>query len=235
MSDELAELRARVARLEAERAVISTFNEYFYNMDIGYTEGILDVFMEDGLLEVVNFPPGTMEDLRFEGRAAMRELYGPHSSAEPTLSGGHHSANVQVNVAEDCSSAELSAYFMTSGGHGGLGGGMYQGTFVPTGTSGASRTTASSATGAGRRTSGRSARKRCRQARRSGAASRRSTSSRRRPWGRGSYSPPRPRLERTATLVTKHMVGVLCRLVDGAPRIVDQRPVAEICVELPVA
>lgn len=133
MSDELAELRARVARLEAERAVISTFNEYFYNMDIGYTEGILDVFMEDGLLEVINFPPGTMEDLRFEGRAAMRELYGPHSSTEPTLSGGHHSANVQVNVAEDCSSAELSAYFMTSGGHGGLGGGMYQGTFVPDG------------------------------------------------------------------------------------------------------
>ena len=133
MSDELAELRARVARLEAERAVISTFNEYFYNMDIGYTDGILDVFHEDALLEVINFPPGTMDDLRFEGRAAMRELYGPHSSAEPTLSGGHHSANVQVNVADDCSSAELSAYFMTSGGHGGLGGGMYQGTFVPDG------------------------------------------------------------------------------------------------------
>ena len=133
MSDELAELRARVARLEAERAVISTFNEYFYNMDIGYTDGILDVFHQDALLEVINFPPGTMEDLRFEGREAMRELYGPHSSAEPTLSGGHHSANVQVNVAEDCSSAELSAYFMTSGGHGGLGGGMYQGTFVPDG------------------------------------------------------------------------------------------------------
>ena len=55
MLDELAELRARVARLEAERAVISTFNEYFYNMDIGYTDGILDVFAEDALLEVINF------------------------------------------------------------------------------------------------------------------------------------------------------------------------------------
>lgn len=133
MTDELADLRARVARLEAERAAISTFNEYLYNMDIGYTDAILDVFTEDALLEVINFPPGTMKDLEFRGREAMRELYGPHSSAEPTLSGGHHAANVQVNVAPDASSAELSAYFFTSGGHGGAGGGMYQATLRPDG------------------------------------------------------------------------------------------------------
>ena len=131
MSDEITELRARVARLEAERAAISTFNEYLYNMDVGYTDAILDVFTEDALLEVINFPPGTMKDLEFRGREAMRELYGPHSSAEPTLSGGHHAANVSVNVAEDSSSAELSAYFMTSGGGAAIGGGMYQATLVP--------------------------------------------------------------------------------------------------------
>ena len=70
MTDELAELRARVARLEAERAAISTFNEYLYNMDIGYTDAILDVFTEDALLEVINFPPGTMQDLELSSAGA---------------------------------------------------------------------------------------------------------------------------------------------------------------------
>ena len=133
MTDDLANLRARIARLESERAAISTFNEYLYNMDVGYTDAILDVFTEDALLEVINFPPGSMNDLQFHGREEMRELYGPHSSAEPTLKGGHHSANIAVNVAEDCSKADLTAYFMTSGGSAGLGGGMYQGTLIPDG------------------------------------------------------------------------------------------------------
>ena len=129
MSDEINELKARIARLEAERAVQSTFNEYLYNLDIGYTEGIMDVFTADAHLEVVNFPPGTMKNLDFRGRDEIRPLYADHSAHEPHLSGGHHACNIAINVALDCSKAELSAYFMTSGGRPSIGGGMYQGTF----------------------------------------------------------------------------------------------------------
>ena len=41
-SDELGELRARVARLEAKEEVLSTFNQYLYGMDTGFGEDILD-------------------------------------------------------------------------------------------------------------------------------------------------------------------------------------------------
>ncbi len=35
MEDEIKQLKIRIARLEAERAVQSTFTEYLYNLDIG--------------------------------------------------------------------------------------------------------------------------------------------------------------------------------------------------------
>ncbi len=130
---ELTELKTRVKRLEAERAVQCTFMEYLYHMDVGYNDGILDIFTDDAHLEVINFPPGTMENLNFKGREQIAPLYTSHSSSTPTLSGGHHACNIAINVAPDCSSADLSAYFMTSGGQAALQGGMYQGTLVPDG------------------------------------------------------------------------------------------------------
>ena len=133
MSDEIAALKARVARLEAESAVRSTFNEYLYNLDCNYLDGILNAFAEDAHLLVVNFPPGTMKNLEFNGREEIKPLYADHSAAGPRLSGGHHAANIAVNVAPDCSSAELSAYFMTSGGQPSIQGGMYQATLRPDG------------------------------------------------------------------------------------------------------
>ena len=64
----LATVEARLARLEAKEAVLSTFNEYLYYLYVGYpAELVAEVFTADATLEVINFPPGSMQDLTFNG------------------------------------------------------------------------------------------------------------------------------------------------------------------------
>ena len=121
MSDELAALRARVERLESREACMSTFNEYLHYLDGGYVDDLLQVFAPGAELNVMNFPPGSGQNLHFQGRDEIRPLY---AGLRPGI-GRHHSANVTVDVAEDSSSAELSAYFITSGKFG-FSGRLYQ-------------------------------------------------------------------------------------------------------------
>ena len=94
-SDELGDLRARVARLEAKEMVLSTFNQYLYGLDTGFGEDILDVYTEDAILDVPNFGG---EDLHFEGRDAIAPLYASYGEGEPRVGGGHHTANIAVNA-----------------------------------------------------------------------------------------------------------------------------------------
>ena len=122
-SDELGDLRARVARLEAKEMVLSTFNQYLYGLDTGFGEDILDVYTEDAILDVPNFGG---EDLHFEGRDAIAPLYASYGEGEPRVGGGHHTANIAVNVHLDLTRADVSSYFMTPGGSG-VGGGRYEG------------------------------------------------------------------------------------------------------------
>lgn len=123
--DELQELRQRVARLEAERAALSVFNEYTYYLDVGYPADLVDIFAEDAKLDVINFPPGSMKDLHFSGRDELRGLYMDHSSHPIRIAGGHHTTNVSINVSADATEADLSAYFLTTGNMGVAQGGMY--------------------------------------------------------------------------------------------------------------
>jgi hypothetical protein len=119
LESEVAELRARVARLEAKEACLSTFNEYLHYLDGDYLEELMAIWAPDAVLDVANFPPGSGKDLHFEGRDQIRTLYADHRGGV----GRHHSANVTVNVEGD--EAELSSYFATSGPYG-WGGGLYQ-------------------------------------------------------------------------------------------------------------
>ena len=125
----------RLARLEAKEAVLSTFNHYVYLMDVGYPDELVEaVFTKDAVLEVINFPPGTMNDLLMTGHAEIKPLYDEHTKVAPAIQGGHHTSNIGVDVAPDCSVAQFSAYFMTSTASGGtLQGGQYQGEAVPDG------------------------------------------------------------------------------------------------------
>jgi hypothetical protein len=133
MSDEeeVADLRRRLARLEAKEEVLATFNAYTYSIDVGTVDTLFDrVFAPDATLQLVNFPPGTMRDSTLVGDQ-IRELYERFEAGPPFVKGGHHTTNVGVHVAEDLSSAELSAYFLTSRPKG-VQGGMYRVRLVPT-------------------------------------------------------------------------------------------------------
>lgn len=121
MASELDELKRRLDRLEAREACVSTFNEYLHYLDGDFVDELLQVFAPDAELNVIDFPPGAGKDLHFKGRAEIRPLYAEHRSGI----GRHHSANVTVNPAPGAKSAELSAYFITSGPFA-FGGGIYQ-------------------------------------------------------------------------------------------------------------
>lgn len=125
-SDELSELKARVARLEAKEEVLSVFNQYLYGLDTGFGEDILDTFAEDAILDVPNFPGADHDDLHFEGRDDLAPLYANYGRGEPRIGGGHHTANIAVNVRPDLTRADVSSYFMTPGGSGAQGG-RYEG------------------------------------------------------------------------------------------------------------
>ncbi len=132
-SDVIEQLAARLARLEAKESVLAAFNRYLYTLDVGYPDELVDgVFTEDAVLEVVNFPPGTMQDLTLTGHAEIRPLYEEHTKTAPAIQGGHHATNISIAVADDASSADLSAYFLTAVGTTGfVQGGQYQGEAVP--------------------------------------------------------------------------------------------------------
>ncbi len=127
--EELVDLRRRVARLEAKEAVLATFNSYTYLMDVGQPELVEQVFAPDAELQLVNFPPGSQTDSKLTGDQ-IRRLYDDHAPEAPWVKGGHHTTNVGVHVADDLSSAELSAYFLTSTPRG-VQGGQYRVRFVP--------------------------------------------------------------------------------------------------------
>lgn len=131
----LAAAESRLARLEARDAVLAAFNRYLYHLDVGYPDELVPaVFTTDAVLEVVNFPPGTMDDHVLTGHTEILPLYADHTTTAPAIQGGHHASNIAVAVADDLTSAELSAYFMTSGGaSGSVQGGQYQGEAVPEG------------------------------------------------------------------------------------------------------
>ncbi len=123
MSDELAELRTRIARLEAKEACISTFNGYLHYLDGEFVDDVLSAFAPDAQLELMNYPPSSGNNQTFNGHEEIRPIYDEHRGIRTR----HHSANITVNVHPDCKTADLSAYFMTALNYG-LTGGIYEGT-----------------------------------------------------------------------------------------------------------
>lgn len=130
LEQEVIELRARLARLEAKEAIQATFNQYLYSLDTGNSAGIIDAYSVDAVLDVINFPPKN-EDLHFEGRDAISTLYTRYGKvpSDRAIAGGHNSTNVSIAVSADAQSATLTAYFATTHNFGAQGG-RYEGTLV---------------------------------------------------------------------------------------------------------
>jgi hypothetical protein len=123
MSDVLEDLLARVTRIEAKEACLSTFNEYLHYLDGELVEDLVGLFTGDAHLEIMNYPPGTGENLDCRGREEIRPIYEDHRG----IMTRHHSANVTVNVRPDGETADMSAYFLTAV-HYGVTGGLYEAT-----------------------------------------------------------------------------------------------------------
>lgn len=116
-------LEARIARLEAAEAVRRTFNRYLWFLDGGKIDDLLAVFAEDAVMEAMNYPPGSGNDLRFETRAKIAEIYRPLKPGAFR----HNSTNISIAVADDARSASITAYFLTAKPDG-IQGGVYEGT-----------------------------------------------------------------------------------------------------------
>ncbi len=121
MSDELEALRARISQIETREVCVSRFNEYLHYLDGEFSEDLLALFAPDARVEVMNYPPGSGENLDLRDREQIRSLYQGHRG----IMSRHHSANVSVNLSRDGRSAELSAYFITALNYG-LTGGIYE-------------------------------------------------------------------------------------------------------------
>jgi hypothetical protein len=124
MSDELEALRARISRIEIRDACVSRFNEYLHYLDGEFTEDLLALFAPGARVEVMNYPPGSGENLDLRDREQISSLYEGHHG----IMSRHHAANVSVTVSRDARSAELSAYFVTALNYG-LTGGIYEARF----------------------------------------------------------------------------------------------------------
>jgi hypothetical protein len=123
MSDVLEELLARVTRIEAKEACISTFNEYLHYLDGEFVEDLVGLFVPEARLEIMDYPPSTGENVECNGREEIRPIYEDHRG----IMTRHHSANVTVNVRPDGKTADMSAYFLTTL-HYCVTGGLYEAT-----------------------------------------------------------------------------------------------------------
>jgi hypothetical protein len=75
MPDMLEDLLARVARIEAKEAIISTFNEYLHYLDAAFVDDLLGLFATDAALELMNYPPGTGSNVFCNGHEEIRPVY----------------------------------------------------------------------------------------------------------------------------------------------------------------
>ncbi len=109
-SDEIADLRKRVERIEAIEACRVRFNAYLYYLDAGHLDDLLGLFAGDARLDLQNFPPGSGGNLIYNGPDEIRGLY----AAFVGEGARHHSANVSVVASEALDRVEVTAYFQTA-------------------------------------------------------------------------------------------------------------------------
>ena len=124
MFDDLEALRTRISRIEIRDACVSRFNEYLHYLDGELTDDLLALFAPGARVEVMNYPPGSGENLVLQDHEQIGALYEGHHG----IMSRHHAANVSVNVSRDARSVELSAYFVTALNYG-LTGGIYEARF----------------------------------------------------------------------------------------------------------
>jgi hypothetical protein len=125
-------LSARISRLEAVNAVQHALNDYFYLLDSGRVDELLDLYTEDVAWSASNIPFGSGRTLSLSGRSQVRPV------VERLGYGGfrHHGMNADIQVDQRAESATTSSYMLVIsrsnevGGAVMLLGGLYEGTWI---------------------------------------------------------------------------------------------------------
>ena len=119
---DLARLEARLAALEAEKAVLATLYQYGHSIDYGLRSNWLDCFAEDGTFELkYTQPPSarvadrgygerTAEGYRFAGRAALTDFIEHHTHA-PNAWHKHFLVEPRITIGADGRTATAASYF----------------------------------------------------------------------------------------------------------------------------
>jgi hypothetical protein len=105
---DVTELAARIGRIEAVMAVQRAHNDYFYLLDSGRTDELLDLYTEDVSWSASNIPFGSGKSLALIGRAQVRPI------VERLGYGGfrHHGLNIDITVDESAEAATSSSYML---------------------------------------------------------------------------------------------------------------------------
>jgi len=119
---DLSRLEARLAALEAEKAILNTLYQYGHSIDYGLRSNWLDCFTEDGVFELKYAQPPsarvaergygerTAEGYRFAGRAGLTSFIEHHTYA-PHAWHKHFLVEPRITVAPDGRSATAASYF----------------------------------------------------------------------------------------------------------------------------
>lgn len=112
MANDLAELTARLERLEDLEAIRGTWLGYCNRLDLHDFDGLSDVFTDDAVLEMDGLAPAL--DGRYEGRSAIIDDFytateTPSAEAAHRQMTGHLSTNMQIDLVGD--EATTLAYF----------------------------------------------------------------------------------------------------------------------------
>jgi SnoaL-like domain len=104
----MEQLAARIGRLEATESLRQALNDYFYLIDGGRIDELLDVYTENVTWSATNVPFGYGETLSVQGRAQVRSI------VESLGYGGfrHHGLNVDIQVDDAGESATTVAYML---------------------------------------------------------------------------------------------------------------------------
>jgi len=115
LAEQLAILAAKVARLEAESAILKTLHRYGHSIDYGLEADWLDCFTEEGVFDV-RYParPSAPKSARFEGRAALAQFVAGYARP-PVALYKHLLIEPEIALAPDLGRADVRSYFAVLG------------------------------------------------------------------------------------------------------------------------
>jgi len=119
----VAELAAKVRRLEEERSVLQTLHRYGHSIDYGLESAWLDCFTEDGAFDLhiardgeaigrlMGYGTPHAKGTRIDGREALRTFIERHTRA-PTTWHKHLLIEPIITLADDGERASVQSYFV---------------------------------------------------------------------------------------------------------------------------